>query len=83
MTIQIELTPEMEARMAAEAKARGLALESYAEALLEKALKGERAGTRSSQNEFRLFLDRLSEGTLRGAPADENISRESIYDDHD
>lgn len=38
MTIQIELTPEMMERLAAEAEAHGVALEEYAERLLREAI---------------------------------------------
>ena len=37
MTIQVELSPEVEARLAADAVARGLALEQYAGKLLAEA----------------------------------------------
>jgi hypothetical protein len=35
MTIQVELSPELEARLAAEAAVRGMALEAYAVKILE------------------------------------------------
>jgi predicted dinucleotide-utilizing enzyme len=35
MTIQVELSPELEARLAAEAAVRGMALEEYAIKILE------------------------------------------------
>ena len=36
MTIKVELNPEMEARLAAEARAFGMALEEYAQRLLQR-----------------------------------------------
>jgi len=38
MTIQVELNPEMESLLTAEAQARGMALESYAQRLLQDAM---------------------------------------------
>jgi hypothetical protein len=38
MTIKVELNPEMEARLAAEARAFGIALEEYAQRLLQQAI---------------------------------------------
>ncbi|MGA2888369.1 MAG: hypothetical protein ABSE51_09985 [Terracidiphilus sp.] len=38
MTIRVELNPEMERQLAAEALARGIALELYAQRLLQKAM---------------------------------------------
>jgi predicted HicB family RNase H-like nuclease len=38
MTIRVELNPEMERRLTAEALARGIALELYAQRLLQEAI---------------------------------------------
>ena len=40
MTIRVELNPEMERELAAEALARGVALELYAQRLLQEAIAG-------------------------------------------
>lgn len=45
MTIQIELDPQIEARLAAEASERGIALETYAGQILERAASPYPAGT--------------------------------------
>jgi hypothetical protein len=45
MTIQVELSPEVEARLAADAVVRGMALEKYAGKLLEEALTPNEIGT--------------------------------------
>ncbi len=45
MTILIELSPETEARLSAEAVVRGIAPEIYAESLLRDALSSAPAGT--------------------------------------
>jgi hypothetical protein len=61
MTIKVELNPEMEARLAAEARAIGIALEEYAQRLLQQAIDSTpRSRSRASQDEFRRFLDALA-----------------------
>ncbi|HEX9200515.1 MAG TPA: hypothetical protein VF865_13205 [Acidobacteriaceae bacterium] len=85
MTIHVELNPEMEAQMAAEAQALGIALERYAQRLLQEAMAFKpRHRSRASQEEFRAFLDALASKTpnvpqLRS----ETFSREMIYREHD
>ncbi len=85
MTIQVELNPEMEARLAAEAEACGMALEAYAQQLLLDAIDSiPKRRSRASQEEFRGFLDALASKApnvpkLRA----ENFSREMIYGEHD
>jgi hypothetical protein len=85
MAIQVELNPEVEAQLAAEARIRGLAMEGYAQRLLQEAM-ASRPGLRSraSQEEFRAFLDALASKTtnvpqLRSS----TFSREMIYGEHD
>jgi hypothetical protein len=61
MTIRVELNPEMERQLAAEALARGIALELYAQRLLQEAITSRGKGhARASQEEFRAFLDALA-----------------------
>jgi hypothetical protein len=85
MTIKVELNPEMEARLAAEAWAIGIALEEYAQRLLQQAIDSTpRPRSRASQDEFRRFLDALASKApsvpqLRA----ETFSREMIYWEHD
>jgi len=45
MTITIEVSPEVEARLAAQAVARGMAVEAYASKILEENLAGFASGT--------------------------------------
>jgi hypothetical protein len=85
MAIQVELNPEMEAQLAAEAQVRGLALEGYAQWLLQEAM-ASRPGHRSraSQEEFRAFLDALAVKPpnvpeLRSS----TFPRAMIYGEHD
>ena len=85
MTIQVELNPEMEALLVAEAQAQGIALEKYAQRLLQEALDSRtRHRSRASQDEFRSFLDALASKApnvpqLRA----ETFAREMIYGEHD
>jgi hypothetical protein len=85
VTIKIELDPEIEARLAAEAHAQGLALEEYAQQLLQEAIgSARRRRSRASQQEFRGFLNALASKApnvpqLRA----ETFSRGMIYGEHD
>ena len=61
MTIKIELHPEVENRLAAEAQAHGLQSEEYAQRLLQAAVGSmQMRRTRAKQEEFRAFLDALA-----------------------
>jgi hypothetical protein len=83
MTIEVNLTPETEARLKAEARAKGLPLEKVAEQLLREALT-ERPlppGMLSIE-EFHRMLEALALGSenLPDLPT-EAFSRESFYED--
>jgi hypothetical protein len=83
MTIKVDLTPETEARLAAEARAQGLPLEEVAERLLEEALIGRLAPRgEMSVEEFHRMLASMAEGSERlpDLPT-ESFSRESFYED--
>jgi len=84
MTIRVELNPEMEKQLAAEALTRGIALELYAQWLLQEAIAGRSRGhVRASQEEFRAFLDALA-CKAPNVPQlrTETFSREVIYGEH-
>ncbi|HZP23072.1 MAG TPA: hypothetical protein VFB04_06480 [Terriglobales bacterium] len=84
MTIEIELNPEIEARLAAEARAQGIPLERAAELLLQKALASRLpvSGGNLSIEEFHEMLRLLAEGSekLPSLPT-ESFTRESFYQD--
>ena len=83
MTIKVELNPEMEARLAAEARDRGLPLEKAAEWLLQEALASRFLGQGNlSVAEFHTMLDALAKGSERlpNLPT-ESFTRESFYED--
>jgi hypothetical protein len=84
MTIRVKLNPEMERQLAAEALARGIALEQYAQRLLQEAMASRSGGrSRASQEEFRAFLDALA-SKAPNVPQlrSETFSREMIYGEH-
>jgi hypothetical protein len=84
ITIHVEHNPEMERQLTAEALARGLALELYAQRFLQEAIASRGKGhARASQEEFRAFLNALASKApnvpqLRTNP----FSREMIYAEH-
>ena len=83
MTIRFDLSPEMEARLVAEAQAQGLPLEKVAERLLKEAL-ADRSPVRGlmSVEDFHRMLSAIKE-TSEGLPdlPTESFSRESFYED--
>jgi hypothetical protein len=83
MTIRFDLSPDMEARLLAEARTQGLPLEQVAEQLLKEAL-ADRAPypDKMSVEGFHRMLGAMAEGaeTLRDLPT-ESFSRESFYED--
>lgn len=71
MTLHIDLPPEVEARYAAEAQARGVPLEEH---VLERLI--ETAPAAQPQNPPRVLNLPLMRGTVIGS-----LSRREIYDD--
>jgi hypothetical protein len=83
MTIRVELNSETEARLKAEARAKGLPVETVAEQLLNDVLAGRSVPRgRLSVEEFHRMLDAMAEGSekLPDLPT-ESFSRESFYED--
>lgn len=83
MTIQVELNPETQARLAAAAQARGVALEKYAGTLLQEVLAPSATGSgKLTVEEFHAMLRELAEGSERlpNIPT-EAFTRESFYED--
>jgi hypothetical protein len=82
MTIQLKLNSETEARLIAEARAKGVPLEKAAEQILEQALAGRPSHRgRMSVEEFHQMLREMAEGSekLPNLPT-ESFSRESFYE---
>jgi hypothetical protein len=83
MTIQVELNPDVEARLTAEALAQGIPLEKAAERLLQEALASRFAlQPNLSLDEFHAMLKSLAAGSeaLPSLPTD-SFTRESFYED--
>ena len=82
MTIKIELNPEMAAQLAAEAQARGVPLEKYAESLLRDAIAlHSEANGQLSVEELDAMLNAIAAGAdkLPKLPTTA-FTRESFYE---
>jgi hypothetical protein len=82
VTIKVDLSPETEARLAAQARAQGIPLEKVAERLLKEAL-AEIPVPRGqlSVEEFHRMLSAISEGSEKLPELrTESFSRESFYE---
>jgi hypothetical protein len=80
MTIRVELNPETEASLIAEARAKGLPMEKVAQQLLREGLTGRSLSRdQVSVEEFHRMLDAMAEGSERlpDLPT-ESFSRESF-----
>jgi len=84
MTITLELRPEIEASLAAKARAQGLQLDVYLKGLLEQDAATEASVPSVALEQFEAELDRLAQDSesLPYLPAD-ILRRESFYEDHD
>jgi hypothetical protein len=83
MTIRVELNPEMEARLLAEARSQGVPLEKLAERLLKEALTASSLPSGElTVDEFHDMLEGMAAGSekLPNLPT-ESFSRESFYED--
>ena len=84
MTIQIELQPEAEARLNAEARERGLPLNRYLEEKLNDGASVARSARELSPEERKASLDALARYSDRiPSFSMESFSREALYEDHD
>jgi hypothetical protein len=83
MVVTLELAPELEQRIIAQAAARGVSLEAYLQSLIEAAALVVSPDD-STLEEFEADMDAFSEGTegLSVLPP-EAFTREGIYGDHD
>jgi hypothetical protein len=73
MSVTLELRPEIEERVTAEAAARGLSVEEYLTSIIEgSALRGSPDAT---LEEFEAAMDLLAEGSGRGVgPASRTVT---------
>ena len=84
MAITLNLPPEVEASLAAQARGLGLQLNSYVQTLLEQQAGRGRAEQTINVEQFEAELDALAQGSDKLpylSPA--ALARESFYQDHD
>ena len=84
MAITLNLPPEVEASLAAQARVLGLQLNSYVQTLLEQQAGMGRAEQAINLEQFEAELDALAQGSDKFPylpPA--ALTRESFYQDHD
>ena len=83
MTVTLELRPQVEARIVAEARARDLSVEDYILDVLEKETTNSDASfalTASPEEWKKAFLEWIhTERPVHSPLSDEAMSRESIY----
>jgi hypothetical protein len=84
MAIMLNLPPEVEARLEAQAQALGLQLNAYVLNLLQQQAAMEGPEQTMNLEQFEAELDALAQGSdrLPYLPA-EALRRTSIYQDHD
>ena len=82
MTVRLEIKPEIEASLSAQAAAKGIPLDRYLQDVIEGIARAP-AAPAASLEEFRSALDTLAEmgKSLPHVPS-AAFSRESIYQDH-
>jgi hypothetical protein len=82
MTVRLELKPDVEANLAAQARARGVPLDAYLQSVIEDLARAD-AARPASFKEIEAILDALAE-MGRDLPhlLSPAFSRESIYQDH-
>lgn len=83
--IQVELKPEIEAQLVADAQARGVEPSVYAGSVLERAyLQGGSPRPARTPQQVREWLDSLAQFSARIPQLpEEAFSRESFYRDHE
>jgi hypothetical protein len=84
MAITLNLPPEVEASLAAQAQKLGLPLNAYVQSLLQQRAAMGDAGQILNLEQFEAELDALTQGSekLPYLPP-EALAREIIYQDHD
>ncbi len=87
MGITLELSPDTEARLIAQAAARGLSVEELLKITIDALLSASDASSSavlSPQERAQKFVNWAKSHTLKTSPlSDEAISRESIYRDRE
>jgi hypothetical protein len=84
--IHLELPPDVEARLAAEAEARGVGVGAYIESLIKQAIsrKADAIRPRPTSEEMRAFFATMAADSEKIPQLpDEAFQRQSFYQDHD
>jgi hypothetical protein len=84
--IQVQLSPEVEARIQAQARAQGIEMESYLKSLIENAVRAtpitpRRSGSARNMDAF--FEAMAANSDKIPELPNEAFTRESFYQDHD
>lgn len=84
MALVLQLDPNIEEALMAEARARGLSAEQYAQSLLEEHLAVHNPSRKLTLEEFDAALDAIGQHSdkIPELPP-EALTREGIYRDHD
>jgi hypothetical protein len=84
MTVTLDLSPELEEQVVAQARAAGVTMEAYLLSLIRAGVVLPARGEQATQEEFEGFLDALAEDSddIPVLPP-EALTREAIYGDHD
>jgi hypothetical protein len=83
MTVRLELRPEIEANLAAQARARGVTLDVYLQNVVEDLARSE-SEREVGVKRITVALDKLAElGRDTPELPDSALTRESIYKDRD
>jgi hypothetical protein len=83
MTVTIELPPEVEANLSAQAQAEGLALPQYVERLLRRQVVPLADRSLSPEERAAAWVEAAKNLPRTPVLSDRAMSREGIYDDHD
>jgi hypothetical protein len=81
MTVTINLPPEIEADLVAQARAHGLGVPQYIEHLLRDRVPGQRTAELSPAERASAWRESVKDLPHTPPLSDEAISRESIYGD--
>lgn len=81
MTVTLQLKPEVEEQLEAQARASGLSVKDYLEKRVEEMIRApEPRATKTPQERVRLWEEFIANHSVGGPPlSDYAVSRESIY----
>jgi hypothetical protein len=84
MAISLELPPDVEARLEAQARARGVGLDVYLKSILKEQAGKERSGQALGLEQFESELDALAAHSAKIPLLPlEALTREAIYQDRE